>query len=69
MNKYRKMSMKQLFTAYQFENGRSDKEDATITKKHIVDEVYRRVKVSFEFLDKATSEDEAIKILMLNKLH
>lgn len=32
MNKYRKMSMKQLFTAYQFENGRSDKEDAQSQK-------------------------------------
>ena len=62
--KYRTMSMEQLFKAYQFENGRNNKADSAITKKAIVNEVYRRVKASFDFLDEAGTEDEAVKIFM-----
>lgn len=60
--KYRKMSIEQLFKAYQFENDRLNKEDAIITKDAIVKEVYRRVEASFRFLEDAKSEDEALKI-------
>lgn len=60
--RYKLMSMEQLFKAYQFENDRSNKEDAATTKKYIVNEVYTRVKKSFDFLEEATSEEEAEKI-------
>ena len=60
--KYRKMSIEQLFKAYQFENDRINKDDANITKALIVKEVYRRVKSSFNMLDDATTEEQAIKI-------
>lgn len=54
--------MEQLFKAYQFENDRINKEDSIITKKAIVKEVYRRIKASFDFLEEADTEDEALKI-------
>ena len=60
--KYRRMSIEQLFKAYQFENDRINKEDAIITKEAIVKEVCRRVEASFRFLEDAKSEDEALKI-------
>ena len=54
--------MEQLFKAYQFENDRINKEDSAFTKKAIVKEVYRRIKASFDFLEEADTEDEALKI-------
>ena len=60
--KHRKMSIEQLFKAYQFENDRINKEDADITKALIVKEVYRRVKSAFNMLDDATTEQQAIQI-------
>ena len=56
------MTIEQLFTAYQFENDRINKEDADITKANIVKEIYRRVKASFTMLDEATTEKQAKQI-------
>ena len=54
--KYRKMSIEQLFKAYQFENDRINKEDAIITKEAIVKEVCRRVEASFRFLEEQSQK-------------
>lgn len=59
---YREMSIEQLFKKYQFENDRIDKRDAFTTKKFIVNELYRRIKSSIDFLEDAQTETEAEKI-------
>ena len=48
---YRTKSLKQLLEAYAFENDRINREDAEITQKYIVNEIYARVKATFDFLD------------------
>lgn len=61
--KYRMKSLEELFLAYQFENDRISKEDADVTKKLIVDELYRRMKYSIDMLENAETEEEAKRIL------
>lgn len=53
---YDTKTMEQLFSAYAFENGRTCKKDAETTKAKIVQEVYRRVKASFDLLELDTEE-------------
>lgn len=48
---YRTKNLKELLEAYEFENKRINKEDAEVTKAYIVNEVYARVKSTFEWLD------------------
>lgn len=48
---YRTKSLKELLEAYRFENNRINKEDAEVTKEYIVNEVYARIKSTFEWLD------------------
>lgn len=62
MSNYKVKTIEQLFCGYAFENGRTCKEDADLTKRLIVRELYRRLKVSIEFLDEAQTEQEAKKI-------
>lgn len=59
---YRKKSMEELFKNYVDENNRINRLDEQITKKHIVTEVYARVKTAFELLEEAETEEEADKI-------
>ena len=56
---YRTKSMKELFEAYRFENDRINKEDAETTKKYIVNEVYARIKNTFDFLENG-SDGESV---------
>ena len=51
---YRTKSLKELLEAYSFENNRINKEDAETTKAYIVNEVYARVKSTFDWLDNGT---------------
>ena len=48
---YRTKSLKELLEAYRFENDRINKEDAKVTKEYIINEVYARVKDTFNWLD------------------
>lgn len=49
---YRTKSLIELLEAYAFENNRINKEDAEITKAYIVNEMYARVKDTFDLLEK-----------------
>lgn len=49
---YRTKSLKELLEAYSFESNRTNKEDAEVTKAYIVNEVYARVKDTFDLLEK-----------------
>lgn len=48
---YRMKSLKELINAYAFESGRDSQEDQEATKKAIVNEVYARIKDTFDMLD------------------
>lgn len=54
---YRTKSLEELLKAYAFENGRINKEDSKTTKKLIVNEVYARIKDTFDLLENATESD------------
>ena len=49
---YRTKSLKELLEAYEFESNRINKEDAEVTKAYIVNEVYAKVKETFDLLEK-----------------
>lgn len=48
---YRTKNLMELLEAYSFENSRINKEDAEATKKNIVNEVYARIKDTFDLLE------------------
>lgn len=48
---YRMISLKELINAYAFEAVRDSREDQEATKKAIVNEVYARIKDTFDMLD------------------
>lgn len=48
---YRTKSLKKLLGTYSFENYRINKKGAELTKKAIVNEVYARIKDTFDQLD------------------
>ena len=58
---YRTKSMKELFEAYRFENDRINKEDAETTKKYIVNEVYARIKNTFDFLENGSDVESVYR--------
>ena len=62
MSSYNRKTLQQLFCGYAFENDRVCKKDAEVTKRLIVRELYRRLKVSIELLDEVQTEQEAKKI-------
>ena len=62
--KYRTKSLKELLEAYSFENDRINKEDAETTKKHIVNEVYARIKSTFDFLENGANTESVYKQLI-----
>lgn len=55
--KYMTKSLEELLEAYVFENDRINKEDSKITKALIVNEVYARIKDTFDLLEDATESD------------
>lgn len=59
---YRMKSLEELLKAYAFENDRIDKKDSEITKNLIVNEVYVRIKDTFDLLENATTEVDAERI-------
>lgn len=48
---YRTKSLKELIDGYAFEAGRTDRQDREATQKAIVNEVYARIKDTFDLLD------------------
>ena len=48
---YRTKNLMKLLEAYSFENNRINKEDAESTKKNIMNEVYARIKDTFDLLE------------------
>ena len=61
---YRTKSLKQLLDAYAFENDRINREDAETTQKYIVNEIYARIKDTFDFLDKGATVESVYKQLI-----
>lgn len=61
---YRTKSLKELLEAYSFENDRINKEDAKTTKTYIVNEVYARVKNTFEWLENGEDVETIYKQLI-----
>ena len=61
---YRTKSLKELLEAYSFENDRINKEDAETTKKYIVNEVYARIKSTFDFLENGANTESVYKQLI-----
>ena len=61
---YRTKSLKELLEAYSFENGRINKEDAETTKTYIVNEVYARIKDTFDWLDDDADVESVYKQLI-----
>lgn len=61
---YREKSLKKLIEAYSFENDRTNKEDANITKKYIVNEVYARIKDTFDRLEEGADPESVYKQLI-----
>ena len=61
---YRTKSMKELLEAYRFENDRINKEDAETTKKYIVNEVYARIKSSFDWLENGSDVESVYRQLI-----
>lgn len=62
MERYRTRSIEKLFNDYVFENGRTCKEDADITKRNIARELHRRLEVAIKLLDDAKTEKDAKQI-------
>ena len=58
---YRLKTLKQLFEAYSFENGRINKEDARITKEYIKNEILTRVNESFKMLEDGESPEYVLE--------
>ncbi len=54
---YRTKSLKELLEIYTFENGRGCKEDAEDTKRLVVNEVYARIKSTFDLLENCEEGD------------
>lgn len=54
---YRTKSLEALLKAYAFENDRINKEDSKITQALIVNEVYARIKDTFDLLENAAESD------------
>ena len=54
---YKMKSLEDLLKAYAFENDRINKEDSKITQALIVNEVYARIKDTFDLLEDATESD------------
>lgn len=61
---YRTKSLRELLDAYSFENDRISTEDATTTKAYIVNEVYARIKNTFDWLDEGASAERVYKQLI-----
>ena len=61
---YRTKNMKELLDAYRFENERINKEDAETTKKYIVNEVYARIKNTFDFLENGSDVESIYRQLI-----
>lgn len=61
---YRTKSLKKLLETYSFENDRINKKDAEITKKAIVNEVYARIKDTFDRLDDGVDVETVYKQLI-----
>ena len=61
---YRTKSLKELLETYSFENGRINKEDAETTKAYIVNEVYARIKDTFDWLDDDADVESVYKQLI-----
>lgn len=57
---YRKRTLKELVCAYAYESGRIEEKEKKSTQKHIVLEVYARVKDTFDLLDKNPEAAEQI---------
>ena len=49
--KYRTKSLKELIDAYAYEVGRGNQQDKEMNQKPIVNEVYARIKATFDMLD------------------
>ena len=61
---YRTKSLKELLETYSFENDRINKEDAETTKAYIVNEIYARIKVTFDLLDDDADVESVYKQLI-----
>lgn len=62
--KYRTKSLKELLEAYSFENDRIDKKDAETTKAYIVNEVYARIKNTFDWLEEGADVEGVYRQLI-----
>ena len=60
---YRLKTLKQLFEAYSFENSRYNKEDASVTKEYIKNEILTRVNESFKMLEDGESPEYVLERL------
>ena len=61
---YRTKSLKELLETYSFENGRINKEDAETTKTYVVNEIYARIKATFDLLDGDADVESVYKQLI-----
>ena len=61
---YRTKSLIELLEAYRFENNRINKEDAEVTKVYIINEVYARVKDTFDWLENGADVESVYKQLI-----
>ena len=61
---YRTKSLKELLEAYRFENNRINKEDAEVTKVYIINEVYARIKDTFDWLENGTDVESVYEQLI-----
>lgn len=61
---YRTKSLKELLETYSFENGRINKEDAETTKTYVVNEIYARIKATFDLLDDDADVESVYKQLI-----
>lgn len=57
---YRTKSLKELLEIYSFENGRVNKEDAEVTKRLVVNEVYARIKSTFDGLEERDADVDTL---------
>lgn len=61
---YRTKSLKELLETYSFESSRINKGDAETTKAYIVNEIYARIKVTFDLLDDDADAESVYKQLI-----